>query len=78
MIHLATLTTHTTGVNWQAVAAIAGPVLTMVGAVARWVGRKIERVIAELQELNERQAKQSERIARLEGPMRRIETRNGL
>lgn len=66
-----TVATH--GINWQAVGAIAGPVLSVTLGVAKWVSSKIERVITQLESLNDKQTKASERIARLEGPIKRTE-----
>lgn len=73
---------HTTGVNWQSIAAIGGLIVTIVGGAAKYITSRIERnrantteqikdigdnVTDELKGINRRLDAMGERTARLEG-----------
>jgi hypothetical protein len=64
---------HTHGVNWESVTVIAGPILTLIGLIGKAVSGKLERVITQLESLNDKQSKQGERISNLEGSAKRTE-----
>lgn len=36
-------TVHTTGVNWESISVISTVVLTVTGAAARWITRRVEK-----------------------------------
>lgn len=60
---------HTTGVNWSAVSAIAGPAVTAIIAVGGWLGKKLNRVGDHLKEQDRSKRYLSVRMARIEGKL---------
>lgn len=81
---------HTTGVNWQSIAAIGGLVVTIIGGATKYLTSRLERnrdntreqieaigddVTKELKGINRRLDTMGERTARLEG---RLETTDRL
>ena len=63
---LAEITTHSNGINWDAVGAIAGPILVVVGAVSRWIARKIDMVGKHLSRQDHDKRDLALRIGRIE------------
>lgn len=79
---------HTTGVNLQSVAAIGAVVIAIAGGLGRFITRRLERnrksiekhfdkVEGHLERQDRAVTGVSERVARLEGPMRRIANGHG-
>lgn len=81
---------HTTGVNWQSIAAIGGLVVTIVGGASKYITSRLERnrentreqiedigenVTTELKGINRRLDLMGERTARLEGRLEATDRR---
>jgi hypothetical protein len=57
-------------IDWAAVSAISGPVLGLVGWIGRKLSKKLDDVGHHLARQDVKQQQLSERVARLEGPVR--------
>jgi hypothetical protein len=70
-------TVHTTGVNWEAVAAISAIVSAIVVPILTWIAKRLTgKLDAIAQHLNRQDGKlqeHGERLARMEGPVKRTE-----
>jgi hypothetical protein len=59
-------TVHTTGVNWQAVGALSGPVIGVVVAIGKYLGRKLDNVGKHLERQDVRGRRMDRRMSRVE------------
>lgn len=58
---------HTTGINAESWAALAGPILVVLGAIGRILAKKVNQVGEHLKDQDKRHIKLAERMARVEG-----------
>jgi cell division protein FtsB len=63
---------HTTGINLEQWAVIAVPVLTLVSWLGKRITAKVDAVGEHLKRQDAATQKISERVARLEGPIRQF------
>lgn len=66
-------TVHTSGINWESIAVIAGVLLTIVTAFVGWIGKRISQAVDNLSEKLELKLETKDAVNAINTRLTRVE-----
>jgi hypothetical protein len=68
-----TQTVHTSGINWESVAVIAGVILAIITAVTGWIGHQITNAVSDLSEKLELKLESKDKVSTIDLRLTQVE-----